>query len=65
MLTATFAALTFEDKKNAVRGEVIEQAHSGYPLLSPVLSLFRRDMHIQIHNAAPDTLLAVDYTPAR
>lgn len=62
LLTATFGSLTFDRQKNAVRGEVIGQAHSGDPLLSPTKAIARRIIHLRQHNAPPKTPLCQAYT---
>ena len=60
--TATFASLTFDRQKNAVRGEVIGHAPSGDANLCAVRALARRVLHLRAHNAPPNTPLASAYT---
>jgi len=54
LLAASFASLTFDTQKNAVRGEVIGQGHSGDPHLSPTKILARRVIHLRSHGAPPN-----------
>ena len=62
ILSATFASLTFDKQKNAVRGEVIGHAPSGDPNLCAVRALGRRVLHLRAHNAPASTVLACAYT---
>ena len=62
LLTSTFASLTFDTQKNAVRGEVIGQAPSGDRLLCPNRAIARRIIHLRRHNAQPDSPLYLAYT---
>jgi hypothetical protein len=62
ILSATFASLTFDKQKNAVRGEVIGHAASGALDLCPTRALARRLLHLRRHNAPPNTPLAHAYT---
>ena len=61
LLAASFASLTFDTQKNAVRGEVIGQGHSGDSLLSPTKILARRVIHLRSHGAPPNTPLSSYY----
>ena len=63
ILSATFASLTFDKQKNAVRGEVIGHASSGALDLCPTRALARRVLHLRHNNAPPETPLAHAYTP--
>lgn len=58
LLSATFAALTFDKQKNGVEGEVIGLAKSGDPYLCPVKAIARRLIHLRQHNVSQDTPLA-------
>ena len=58
ILSATFASLTFDKQKNAVRGEVVGHAPSGAIDLCPVRAIARRILHLRHHNAPPNTPLA-------
>ena len=62
IMSATFASLTFDKQKNAVRGEVIGHASSGALDLCPTRALARRVLHLRHHNAPPETPLAHAYT---
>jgi len=62
LLTATFASLTFCDKKNGVKGEVVGLGHSVDPFLSPTKILARRIIHLRDNNAAPTTPLGKYFT---
>jgi hypothetical protein len=61
LLSATFASLTFDKQKNAVRGEVVGHAPSGAIDLCPVRAIARRVLHLRQHNAPPSTPLAHVY----
>jgi hypothetical protein len=61
LLSATFASLTFDKQKNAVRGEVVGHAPSGAIDLCPVRAIARRVLHLRMHNAPPSTPLAHVY----
>ncbi len=63
LLSATFASLTFDKQKNAVRGEVVGHAPSGALDLCPARAIARRVLHLRHHNAPEDTPLAHVYTP--
>ena len=60
--TATFATLTFTDRKNSVRGEVIGLGCSGGPVLCPVTSLIWRIINLHSHNTPPTSPLAQVFT---
>ena len=62
ILSSTFASLTFDKQKNAVRGEVVGHAPSGAPDLCPVQAIGRRILHLREHNAPPSTPLSHAYT---
>ena len=62
ILSSTFASLTFDKQKNAVRGEVVGHAPSGAPDLCPVQAIGRRILHLREHNAPPYTPLSHAYT---
>ena len=61
LLSATFASLTFDKQKNAVRGEVVGHAPSGAIDLCPVRAIARRVLHLRQHNAPQSTPLAHVY----
>ena len=63
LMSATFAAYTFDKQKNGVRGEVVGQSCSGDPNLCPVRATARRIIHLRSHQAPPHTPLAHAYTP--
>ena len=62
ILSATFASLTFDKQKNAVRGEVVGHAPSGALDLCPARAIGRRVLHLRHNNAPPSTPLAQAYT---
>ena len=62
ILASTFASLTFDKQKNAVRGEVVGHAPSGAIDLCPTRSIGRRILHLRAHNAPPNTPLSHVYT---
>jgi hypothetical protein len=55
------ATLTFNDQKNAVRGEQISHAATNHPQLCPCKALARICAHLRAHAAAPNTPLYVYY----
>ena len=62
IMSSTFASLTFDKQKNAVRGEVVGHAPSGALDLCPVRAISRRIIHLQSHNAPANTPLAHVFT---
>ena len=62
IMAATFASLTFDKQKNAVRGEVVGHAPSGALDLCPVQAIGRRILHLRTHNAPTSTPLSHVYT---
>ena len=58
LLAATFGSLTFDNQKNAVRGEVIGLSTSGDPLVCPVRALARQIIHLRTARAPQDTPLS-------
>jgi hypothetical protein len=61
--TLTRASLTFDDQKNAVRGERITHATTNDATLCPCKALIRLCAHLRRHHAPPDTPLYAYYTP--
>ena len=57
LVTATHAALTFDDQKNRERNEVIGHGLSGHPWACPVRALVRRVIYLRRNGAGPDTEL--------
>ena len=57
----TAATLTFNDQKNAVRGEQIGHRATNDPDLCPCKALGRIVLHLRQHNAPPDTPLYTVY----
>jgi hypothetical protein len=57
----TRATLTFNDQKNAVRGEQISHAATQHPLLCPCKALARICAHLRAYGAAPATPLYTYY----
>ena len=55
------ATLTFNDQKNAVRGEQISHAATADPLLCPCKALARLCQHLRNHNAPATTPLGTYY----
>ena len=51
----TFAILTFNDQKNAVRGEHVGHWATNNPLLCPCKSLVYLVRHLRSHNVPEDT----------
>ena len=62
IFSCTFASLTFDKQKNAVRGEVAGHAPTGAADLCPVRSIGRRILHLRAHNAPPNTPLSQVFT---
>ena len=62
LMCCTFASLTFDKQKNAVRGEVVGHAPSGAVDLCPVRAIARRILHLREHNAPLTTPLSHVYT---
>ena len=62
IMSCTFASLTFDKQKNAVRGEVVGHAPSGALDLCPARAISRRILHLREHNAPPNTPLSHVYT---
>ena len=60
----TRATLTFDDQKNAVRGEQISHAATAELLLCPCKALARLCRHLHNHNAPPSTPLCTYYDGA-
>lgn len=60
--SASYAALTYTDQKNAVRGESIGHHTNGDHVLDPVRALQRRVDHLRTHRALPKTPLHTYYT---
>ena len=58
LAAATFMILTFSTQKYGVRGGGISHGATGYPLLCPKESLYRRVMHFGQQDAPVDTPLA-------
>jgi hypothetical protein len=61
----TRAALTFNDQKNAVRGEQIGHAATTNPQLCPCKALARISAHLRSVHAGPDTPLYVHEYPGK
>jgi hypothetical protein len=61
----TRASLTFNDQKNAVRGEQIGHAATNHPQLCPCKALARIAAHLRSVRAKPDTPLYVYHYPDR
>jgi hypothetical protein len=61
--TLTRASLTFDDQKNAVRGERITHATTTDPVLCPCKALLRICAHLRSHQAPPETPLYAYYLP--
>jgi hypothetical protein len=60
----TRASLTFNDQKNAVRGEQIDHAATNHPLLCPCKALARICAHLRAHASGPDTPIYTYYDGA-
>ena len=60
----TRATLTFDDQKNAVRGEQISHAATAETLLCPCKALARLCQHLRNHNAPSSTPLCTYYDGA-
>jgi hypothetical protein len=57
LIAATSVELTFQDQKNAVRGEKIAHGRSGHSFFCPVLAAARRVIHLRITQAPSGTPL--------
>jgi hypothetical protein len=55
--SADFVTLTFNDQKNAVKGEQIGHGASGDPLLCPIAAIRRRCAYLRRHRAPATTPL--------
>ena len=55
------ATLTFDDQKNAVRGETTGHGRNGHPILCPHAALLSRVLHLRLHQAPPTTPLYTFY----
>jgi hypothetical protein len=62
--TLTRASLTFNDQKNAVRGERITHSVTTDPILCPCKALLRISAHLRSHHAPPTTPIYTYYDPA-
>jgi hypothetical protein len=62
--TLTRASLTFDDQKNAVRGERITHSVTQDPILCPCKALLRISAHLRQHSAPPETPIYTYYTTA-
>ena len=60
---ATMVMLLFTTHKNGLKGEVLGQGPSGYPLLCPRDTLARRIIHLRKHNADKTRPIASFMTP--
>jgi hypothetical protein len=56
------ATLTFNDQKNAVKGEQITHLLNSHPRLCPVKALYRICAHLRSHGAPPGTPIYTCYT---
>jgi hypothetical protein len=65
LLQASCVVITYNDQKNANRGEKIRQGRSGDPYFCPVLALARRIIHLQTNRAPRDSPIYAYYPQFR